>query len=150
MTAPKSMQDDINVHMTWTNVIGLVHNLTCPAINSSAYQCPSISDDVPDFIGELFIGANFTATTLAFENGSEFEKGLHGNMGPLMIWLQYGTADNVGSSYPLLVNNFMLFPNVHIRATLAITHRQIMTNEKTAPLGLQKVGCDVQNILQHR
>lgn len=90
--------------------------------------------------GELFIGINFTAIALAFKDGSITEKGLHGNTGPMIIGLLYHTAKTLESVYLPLLNEFLLFPNVHIWATLAITHTQTMTNEKRAALGLQKVG----------
>jgi len=110
MAGTGSIQDNIKVDMTWTNLKGHVHNLTCP----------SISEDVSVFVGELFIRASFTGIALAFENGSELEKSLHGNTGLLMIRLQYGLDDMLGSSYPLLLNESPLFPNTHIRATLAV------------------------------
>ena len=148
MTGTHSIQDNVRVYMTWTNIKGHVYNLTCPG--HITYICPSISEDVSADAGELFVVANFTGIALAFKNGSELEKSLHGNTGPLMIRLQYGLDDMLGSSYPLLSNEFPLFPKVHIRATLAVTHIQTITNENAAALGLQEVGRHAQKVFQHR
>ena len=68
-------------------------------------------------------------------------------MAYLTVQLQYGVADD---SFPLYPSPFPLFPNVHIRATLAMTHLQSITNENIASLGLQKVGRDTRNISQCR
>jgi len=139
-----SIQDNIKVYMAWTSSNRQVHNLTCPG--SVVYQCPTTSDALM-VSGELFIGINFTAIALAFKNSTKWEQSLHGNTGPMLIRFQYDTLE---SAYSLLWNEFLLFPNVHIWATLAITHTQTMTNEKKAALGLQKVGRDAQNIFRDR
>ena len=129
--------------MTWTNVEGHVVNLTCPAMDL-LFQCPSISEDYSRSVisGELFIGTNFTEIALDLKNGADWAKDLHGNANPLMIALGYGTDRKSG-------NFFWLFPNVHIRATLAVVYRQLMTNTNKAAFGLQKVGGDAQNNFHH-
>ena len=88
-----------------------------------------------------FIAINFTAIAIAF---NKWEQSLHGNRGPMLIRFQY---DMLESAYP---PQFLLFPNVHIWAALAITYTQTMMDEKRAALGLQKVGCDAQNIFRDR
>lgn len=72
--------------------------------------------------GELFIGGNFTAIALVLK------KDLTIHTAFLNMQLQYGIADRSED----------LFTNVHIRATLAVTYLQSMTNEYIAGIGLQK------------
>ena len=129
------------VYITSISSEGRGVNLIC--LGSISFQCPLVSEHDPDVtFGELFIGTNFTASVQALTNGTDLKKDLHGNLGPLMIQLRYGT-DPFGDLFPL-------FPNVHIRATLAVKHMQSVTSEKIAATGLQAVGRDVQNIFHHR
>jgi len=130
----------INIYITWTGSIGQTHELTCPCSDGVSFQCPLITEAVftP---AELLIGANFTATTLVLKNVTSLGKDLIGQIG---VQLQYGIADD---PFP---SPFPLFPNVHLRATLAMTHLQYIMNENIASLGLQKVGRDTRNISQCR
>ena len=84
------------------------------------------------FSGELFIGANLTA--IALKNDRHLGKD------PL-VWIQLGYGDDLPRE-----NGFPLFPNVQLRATLAVTCRQTLTNTNLAALGFKKVGCDIQKI----
>jgi len=88
---------------------------------------------------------NFAATALALKNITSLEIDLTRHMAYLTVQLQYGVADN---SFPLYSSPFPLFLNVYIRATLAMTHLQSITNKNIASLRLQKVGRDTQNISQ--
>jgi len=140
-----SLRDNIKVYMTWTVPNGHAQNLACHGLY--VYQCPSVSDEISPSVGsgELFIGIDFTAINIALKNDTKIEKDLRGDIGPLMIQLQHGTDHTSGD--PLLwPNSFPLFPDVQIRATLAVTRLQSMTNGKAAALGLQKVGRYAQNI----
>ena len=124
------------VNITWTNSKGRVLNLIC--LGSIGFQCPSISEyDQSVTSGELFIGTNFTSSA----NGTDLEKDLHASAGPLIIQVGYGIDFMLGDP-------FLLFLNVHIRATLAVTHMKTLTSSKMAGLGFKKVGCDAQNIFQ--
>jgi len=128
--------------MTWTSIKGHVHNLTCP-INDWRFRCPLLPENEQDsvFFGELFIGTNFTAIALALQNNTSLEAGVQH---PEFLLILLGVNDD------LLANAFPLYRNVQLRATLAMTRRQALKNKKIAALGLQKVGCDVQKIIQHR
>ena len=42
-------------------------------------------------------------------------------------------------------HSFPLLPNVHLWATLSTTTEQLITNKKSAALGIPKVGCDAQS-----
>jgi len=138
---PHSQHIDIRAHIkvyiSWIDVIGQAHELTCPG-SSGLFQCPLITEAIFT-VAELFIGASFTAIALALGDVTSLEKDL---TACLMVQLQYGTADRLGDSFPLYPSQFPLFPNVNIRATLAMTHLQSMTNENIAGLGLKKVGRD--------
>jgi len=127
------IHDDMKVYMTWTSFEGNVHNLTCLG-NNLSFHCPLISknEQVDVFSGELFIGANLTA--IALKNDRHLGKD------PL-VWIQLGYGDDLPRE-----NGFPLFPNVQLRATLAVTCRQTLTNTNLAALGFKKVGCDIQKI----
>jgi len=87
--------------------------------------------------GELFIGANFTAITLALQNNTSLEDGVQH---PEFLLISLRVYDDI------LPIAFPLHRNVQLRATLAMTHRQTLKNNKIAALGFQKVGCDAQKI----
>ena len=116
--------------------------MTCPAVESYFFQCPSISKRPLSllsrelFSGELFIGVNFTA--IALENDRPFGKDPF-----VSIQLGYGIINQLESAFPL-------FSNVQLQATLAVIRRETLTNTKLAALGFQKVGCDAQKIYQRR
>jgi len=131
------MPDLTEVHLTWTSFKGHVLDLTCPINGTFVFRCPPILEDDSDPVisGELFVGTNFTATSL---HGN-----LTGNVTPVQIQLGYGTNPISGDAFPL-------FPNVHSRATLAMTYIQSIKNTKSAALGLQKVGHNPSNIFQRR
>jgi len=98
--------------------------------------------------GELFIGTNFTAVALPPEN---LKNHTYGNAGPLFIGLIYGTYNlDLSDSIRVFPDSFPLFPNVHIRATLAVIHVQNVMNENIAALGLQEVSRDARNIFHRR
>jgi len=97
----------------------------------------------------LLVGANFT-TALALKNVNPIDKAITRHTAYLTVQLQYGIADRLGDPFPLVPNRFPLFPNVRIRATLAVTHLKYITNENIASLGLQKVGRGTRNIFQCR
>ena len=137
------MDTSINVYITWTDFIGQTHKSICPSSPEFFFQCPQAAFDA----AELLIGANFTATALALKDVTSLEKDLTRDTAYLTVQLQYGVADD---SFPLYPSPFPLFPNVHIRATLAMTHLQSIANENIASLGLQKVGRDTRNISQCR
>ena len=115
-----------------------MHNYTCPVVDSS-FECPPTLDIEPigGFSGELFIVTTFTAIALALQNDGHLEKCLTRHLEFLLIQLGYGR--DIGNIFPL-------FPNVHLCATLAVTHRQTLKNTDTTALG---VGCDAQKIFQH-
>jgi len=129
--------------MTWTNVEGYVHNLTCDTIGSTVFQCPSLSEDecASAIFGELFIGANFTAIALALKNNRRPETYITRPVEFVMIQLGFGADLTPGYAFPL-------FPNVHLRATLAVTMRQTLMNTNIAAFGFQQVGCNAQMIFQ--
>jgi len=141
----ENILDNIKVYMTWTNSEGHVHNLTCPVTASTSFQCPSISKNEWSSVisGELFIGANFTAIVLALKDNGQSEKDLSRHAQFVLIQLGYGIIDTLGNAFPLL-------PDVHLRATLAVTHRQALANTGITALGFQKVGCDAQMIFKRR
>ena len=124
-------RDHIEVYITWTNIKGHVLNLPCPATDF-IFQCPLKDDSCPVTSGELVIGTNFTALALDLKNREDRAKDLDGNANPLMITLGY--RGDFGR------NSFSLFPNVHIRATLTMTHVQSIMNPNIAAFGFQKVG----------
>ena len=132
----------MKVYITWINLEGHVHNYTCPVVDSS-FQCPPTLDIEPIdvFSGGLFIGTNFTATALALQNDGHLEKRLTRHLEFLLMQLGYGR--DIGNIFPL-------FPNGHLFATLAVTHRQTLKNTDAAALGFRKVGCGAQKIFQHR
>ena len=136
--------------MAWTNMEGHVHNLTCPN-NGLSSRCPPFSEIEQGFafFGELFIGANFTAIALALKKDTSLgDQFIH----PEFLLVRLGIDDYTpsGINIDLPANAFPLYRNVQLRATLAMTHRQTSKNKNIAALGLQKVGCDVQKIIQHR
>jgi len=121
---------------------GHVHNSTCP-INDWRFRCPPLSANEQGSVlfGELFIGANFTAIALALQNTTSL-----GDGAPYLEFL----VISLGTNDDMQENAFPLYRNVQLRATLAMTHRQTLKNKKMAALGLQKVGCDAQKIVQRR
>jgi len=129
--------------MTWTNLKGHVLNLTCP-ITDHFFRCPSNSEDDSESVlsGELFIGVNFTALALDLENSTASMGYLDINANPLTLTLRYGPYDSGDS--------FTLFPNVHLRATLAVVHEQLITNTILTALGFHKVGGDAPNLFHRR
>jgi len=102
-----------------------------------ALRCQKMKDSV--LFGELFVGANFTAIALAFPNNT-----LSGVQYPEFLLISLRLYDDI------FENTFPLHRNVQLWATLAMTHRQTLKNNKIAALGFQKVGCDAQKIFQHR
>jgi len=133
---------DTSINITWTDFIGQTYESICPFLHGFFFQCPQATFEA----AELLIGANFT-TALALKNVTSLEKDITRDMVYLTVQLQYGVADD---PFPLYPRPFPLFPNVHIRATLAMTHLQSIKNENIASLGLQKVGRDTRIIFQCR
>ena len=144
------VSDDTKVYMTWTSYKGRVYNLTCSVIDLG-FRCPSSLENELTFVsfGELFIGANFTSIALALKNDTSLGDQIRH---PEFLLIQLGMNDYIPDGFhddtPAIT--FPVYPNVQLRATLAMTHRQTLKNKKMAALGLQKVGCDVQKIFQRR
>jgi len=108
--------------------------LACPYIEDvdekSYFNCSSNSGPYYGlmFFEELFIVVNFTS---ALEND------------PFMIKLSLGSEYlyvPLAWGYP-----FPLLPSVHLWATLSTANEQLITNKKSAALGIPKVGCDAQS-----
>jgi len=135
--------------MTWTNIEGHVYNSTCP-FDDWRFRCHSLPENDQDSVlfGELFIGANFTAIALTLQNDTSLEDGFQH---PEFLLISLKVYDDIlSNAFPLHQNAFPPHRNVQLRATLAMTHRQTLKNNKIAALGFQKVGCDAQKIFQHR
>jgi len=129
--------EDAKVYMTWTNIEGHVHNnLTCP-MDDWHFRCPSLPKNDQGYVlfGELFIGANFAA--IAPQNDIPLNDEIQH---PGFLLISLGVYDDTSA------NAFPLHRNVQLQATLAMTHRQTLKNNKIAALGFQKVGCDAQKI----
>ena len=144
------VSDDTKVYMTWTSYKGRVYNLTCSVIDLG-FRCPSSLENELIFVsfGELFIGANFTAIALTVKNdASVLDQTRHPELVDIQLGMNDYFPDGFRDNTPAI--SFPLYPNVQLRATLAMTHRQTLKNKKMAALGLQKVGCDVQKIFQRR
>ena len=90
------------------------------------------------------------------KDDTSFQKFLPRSAKPSMIkvwpWLNFWPGTDVWfetdprlEANPWPGNAFLLFPNVHLRATLSITARQTMANGYFAAFGRQKPRCDAQN-----
>ena len=139
------IHDDMKVYITWIDYEGHVYNYPCPFADDG-FRCPLFPESWGDAsFGELVIGANFTAIALALQNDRRPKKNIIRDQEQEFLWIQlgHGSDNTPGNAFPL-------FPNVHLRATLAVTYRKTLKTNKMAALGFQKVSCDAQKIFQHR
>ena len=149
------------VNMTWAIHEGTERSSTCLVSKFNNFNCSLISEDESTYFnlisGELLIAVNFTVAKRI--DDTSFQKFLPGSAKPSMIrvwpWLNIRHATDawfgtnpwleeidfwLWETDPWSRDVFLLFPNVHLRATLTMRVRQTM-----AAFGHQKVSCDAQN-----
>jgi len=143
-----------HVNMTWATQEGDERGSTCLVSKSNDFNCSLVLEDESTYFnlisGELLIAVNFTVANV--KDNTSFQKFLPRSAKPSMIkvwpWLNkrlgadvwFGTNIWLEATNTWSGNAFLLFPNVHLRATLTMTARQTM-----AASGNQKVSCDAQN-----
>ena len=129
-----------HVHMTWATQEGAERGSTCLVSGSNNFSCSLILEDQSTYFnlisGELFIAVNFTVANP--KDDTSFQGFLPENARPSMIKVGLDTDPWSGNAFPL-------FPNVHLRATLAMTIRRTMAKGNLAAFGVQIVSCDAQN-----
>ena len=149
------------VNMTWAIHEGTERSSTCLVSKFNNFNCSLISEDESTYFnlisGELLIAVNFAVAKRI--DDTSFQKFLPGSAKPSMIrvwpWLNIRHATDawfgtnpwleeidfwLWETDPWSRDVFLLFPNVHLRATLTMRVRQTM-----AAFGHQKVSCDAQN-----
>ena len=147
-----------HVNMTWATQEGDERGSTCLVSKSNDFNCSWVLENEPTYSnlisGESLIVVNFTVTNVKDDTSSQ--KFLPRSAKPSMIkvwpWLNFWPGTDVWfetdprlEANPWPRNAFLLFHNVHLRATLSITARQTMANGYFAAFGRQKPRCDAQN-----